>query len=622
MNKESSQSDERDYIAFVGTPNCGKTTIFNALTGLHQKVGNFAGVTVEPTVGTIQENGVTKHIIDLPGVYSFLPKSADEHLTFDVLKGDNKEIPHPKKMVIVLDGSSLEKSLFLFSYCAELNMPAIAVVTMIDEIKARHGIFDDIMLERYLGIPVIPVVGQKGIGFDELRFSLFNDREFTIPQTIVPNDADVSERHKRIREIFEKVITIQSDKVSEKLDTLFLHPIVGPLVFILVLGLFFQSIFSWAEPMMNGLEGIFAGLQELARGAIPAGLFRDFVTDALIAGVGSVLVFIPQILLLNVIIVFLEDCGYLARAAFLIDRLMGLFGLQGRSFIPLLGSFACAIPGIMSARIIPSEKDRMATMLVAPLMTCSARLPVYALLIGVCIPSVTVLGFLNLQAIVLAGLYLLAGLTGLILALIFKKTLFKGSALPFLMEFPPYRIPSVKSLSIVVWNRSKEFVKNAGTVILIFSVILWVLTEFPKADIPTGTSPLEAQRIQLEESYAGSLGKTLQPIFEPIGFDWKTTIGVIGSFAAREVFVSVMGQLYSADISESDMQLREILQKTVPFATCLSILMFYVYALQCISTIAVLKRETGSWKWPAFAFCYTFVLAYIMAFIVYQAATV
>ncbi len=620
MNEQSPQSDDRDYIAFVGTPNCGKTTLFNALTGLHQKVGNFPGVTVEPTIGTIHEHSSVRYIVDLPGVYSLLPKSADEQLTFDVLKGHNKEIPHPHKIVIVLDGSSLEKSLFLFSFCAELKIPAIAVVTMIDEIKARRGILDDILLERYLGIPVIPVVGQKGIGLEELRGSLFNEIEFALPNAIVRKDADITERHKRIREIFDEVITIQTDKVSEKLDKVFLHPILGPLVFILVLGLFFQSIFSWAEPLMNGLETTFSAMQNFVRGTMSESLLRDFITDALIAGVGSVLVFIPQILLLNVIIVFLEDCGYLSRAAFLIDRLMGIFGLQGRSFIPLLGSFACAIPGIMSARIIPSEKDRMATMLVAPLMTCSARLPVYALLIGVCIPPITIAGFLNIQALVLAGLYIIAACTGLLLALLFKKTLFRGATLPFLMEFPPYRIPSMKSLSIIVWNRSKEFLKNAGTVILVFSVILWALTEFPKADIPVGTSPLEAQRIQLEQSYAGTMGKTLQPVFAPIGFDWKTTIGVVGSFAAREVFVSVMGQLYSTDVSESDMQLREILQKTLPFATCLSILMFYVYALQCISTIAVLKRETGSWKWPAFAFAYTFVLAYSMAFVVYKVA--
>lgn len=616
MTQPSTQADANDYIAFVGTPNCGKTTLFNGLTGLHQKVGNFPGVTVEPTLGTLRRHDDVKHIIDLPGIYSFLPKSDDEQLTVDVLKGKNSDLPHPDKMVIVLDGSSLEKSLFLFSYCAELKIPAIAVVTMVDEIKARRGVLDDISLERYLGIQVIPVVGQKGIGVEDLRSALF-EMDFRIPKTLVDTTTSVSARHTRIREIFDAVITIQSDNVSERLDKVFLHPILGPLVFVIVLGLFFQSIFSWAEPLMNGLESTFTYFQESVRGGMADGLLRDFLTDGLIAGVGSVLVFLPQILLLNVIIVFLEDCGYLARAAFLIDRLMGLFGLQGRSFIPLLGSFACAIPGIMSARIIPSEKDRMATMMVAPLMTCSARLPVYALLIGVCIPSVTVGGIFNLQAIVLAGLYALAAITGLILALLFKKTLFKGATLPFLMEFPPYRIPSIQSLCIIVWNRSKEFLRNAGTVILVFSIILWALTEFPKTAIPEGTSPIEAERIQLEQSYAGSLGKTLEPIFKPIGFDWKTTIGVVGSFAAREVFVSVMGQLYSADVSENDSQLRTVLQKTLPFATCLSILVFYVYALQCISTIAVLKRETGSWKWPMFAFAYTFTLAYFFAFVVY-----
>lgn len=611
-------SKTSQHITFVGTPNCGKTTLFNALTGLHQKVGNFPGITVEPVTGTIRIHDTSINLIDLPGIYSFLPKSVDEQLSVDIIHNTVADVPKTEKVIVVLDGSSLEKSLFLFSFIAELGLPTLAVLTMIDEIKARNGSLDDISLEHILGVSVIPVVGKKGIGLQDLRDALYKQDTFLIPKPLVLESANIEERHQTVRDIISQVLTIKEDKITAVLDSFILHPIGGPVIFLLVLGLFFQSIFTWAEPLMTGIESLFSYSQDVIRSTVPDSLLREFITDGVIAGVGSVIVFLPQIILLNFIIVFLEDCGYLSRAAFLIDRLMGIFGLQGRSFIPLLGSYACAIPGIMSARIIPSEKDRMATIMIAPLMTCSARLPVYTLLIGACIPSVVIGGFFSLQAIVLAGLYFLAAISGLCIALLFKKTMFRGATLPFLLEFPPYRLPTLPSLLIIVWNRSKEFIKNAGSIILVFSIILWALTEFPKADIPTGTAALQAERLQLEQSYAGKIGKTIQPLFQPLGFDWKLTIGVIGSFAAREVFVSVMGQLYSADVTENDAQLRTILQQTIPFATAISIMLFYVYALQCVSTIAIIKKETGSWKWSIIAFTYTFVLAYITAFMGYN----
>lgn len=606
------------HITFVGTPNCGKTTIFNALTGLHQKVGNFPGITVEPVIGTLHGQDTLVNIIDLPGIYSFFPKSSDEQLSVDIITNTTTHVPNTEYIAIVLDGSSLEKSLFLFTYIAQLGIPAIAVVTMVDEIKARYGSLDDITLEQILGVPVIPVVGQKGIGLQDLAEILQHPEQFCVPHTIISADADIEQRHAKVREIIGQVLTIKADVLSEKLDSFFLHPFIGPIVFLCVLAVFFQSIFTWAEPLMTGIEALCSLGQDYVRTLMPNSVLRDFITDGVIAGVGSVIVFLPQIILLNIIIVFLEDCGYLSRAAFLIDRIMGIFGLQGRSFIPLLGSYACAIPGIMSTRIIPSEKDRMTTIMIAPLMTCSARLPVFTLLVGACIPSAIIGGIFSLQAIVLAALYFLAALSGLVIAFIFKKTLFRGGTLPFLLEFPPYRIPSLRSMIVVVWNRSKEFIKNAGSVILIFSIFLWVLTEFPKAEIPSGLTETQAERLQLEQSYAGQLGKILQPVFAPLGFDWKMTIGVIGSFAAREVFVSVMGQLYSADVSESDLQLRAILRQTIPLAAAVSIILFYVYALQCISTIAIIKKETGSWKWAALAFAYTFILAYATAFMGYN----
>jgi ferrous iron transport protein B len=369
---------------------------------------------------------------------------------------------------------------------------------------------------------------------------------------------------------------------------------------------------------MDLIETLFGNMQEQVAYVLPQGIIADFISRGLIAGVGSVIVFLPQILLLNIIIVILEDCGYLARAAFLVDRFMGIFGLQGRSFIPLLGSFACAIPGIMSARIIPSHRERMATMLIAPLMTCSARLPVYTLLISAFIPTTLIWGFFSLQAAVLAGLYIIAALVGLFIALIMKKTVFKGDITPFLIEFPPYRMPSLKSLLVTVYDRSKDFLTSAGTVIVTLSIILWFLSAFPRVDFPPETSTIVQQQMQLEQSYAGSLGKVIEPLFAPLGFDWKLTIGIIGSFAAREVFVTVMGQLYATDTSLGDESLRQILYNSIPLASALSVLAFYVFALQCISTMAILKRETGSWKWPAFAFAYTFVLAYMFAFATYR----
>lgn len=604
-------------IAFVGVPNCGKTTIFNALTGLRQKVGNFPGITVAPAVGCI--NGTATEAIDLPGIYSFAPKSPDEQLTVNVLSGKEPTLPRPDGIAFVIDGTNIEKGLFLFSYFAELGLPSIVIVTMIDEIKACGSTLDDIELEHILGVPVIPVVGNKGSGIEDVRLKLADIKEFAVPNKLVEPKADIPSRYDAARKLTANVIaTPIYNRRTELLDKIFLHPIAGPAIFLIVMALFFQSIFTWATPLMDGIDSLFSLVQDSISNVVPDGIVRSFLTKGIVAGVGSVLVFLPQILILNIFIVILEDCGYLARAAFLVDRAMGLFGLQGRSFIPLLGSFACAIPGIMSARIIPSEKDRMITMLIAPLMTCSARMPVYALLISAFVAPVYIGGFFSLQAVVLAGLYVTATLVGLLIALLLKKTMFRGAQTPFLIEFPPYRIPSLKNIAVSAWGRSREFLINAGTIILTLSVILWVLAEFPRADIPTTTPPLQAAQIQLEHSFAGRIGHTLQPAFAPIGFDWKMTVGVIGSFAAREVFVAVMGQLYAADVSENDQTLREALGANISLASALAVLAFYVFALQCISTIAVLRRETNSWKWPAFAFAYTFAIAYSASFTVYH----
>jgi ferrous iron transport protein B len=609
------------YIAFVGTPNSGKTTLFNVLTGMRKKVGNFPGITIEPSLGIIKTETTQVSIIDLPGCYSLIPTSIDEELTLKALKNHIPSIPKPDGIVFVMDATNIDKSLYLYSQIAELGVPMIIALTMIDGVKARSGVIDDIALERLTGLTVVPIVGHKGIGVETLKETILNDHFETLP-TPPPQFNEIRDRVHWVQNISDSIIRMhESDRITQRLDSILLHPIGGIVSFLFIMAVFFQSIFSWAIPFMDLIESGFSALEGMVLQSMPQGILSDLIARGLIAGVGSVIVFLPQIIILNIFIIILEDCGYLARAAFLIDRFMGLFGLQGRSFIPLLGSYACAIPGIMSARIIPSQKDRMITMLIAPLMTCSARLPVYTLIISAFIPPLIIGGFFSLQAVILAGLYVVGGLTGLFIALILKKSMFKGDIIPFLIEFPPYRMPSLKSMAVSVSERAMDFLKSAGTVIVALSLILWCLSAFPRIEPIPNASALQQQQIQLEQSYAGKIGKSIAPIFEPLGFDWKLTVGVIGSFAAREVFVTVMGQLYGAETSDSDTSLRSTLQQTVPFASALSVLAFYVYALQCISTMSILKRETGSWKWPAFAFAYMFVLAYACAFIVHKLAS-
>lgn len=605
-------------IAVVGTPNSGKSTLFNALTGLQQRVGNFPGVTVEPLVGRLGHGQNSVSLIDLPGTYGLVSTSEDERLTVDVLHGVHKSIARPDAILYVLNTSNPEPGLQLLSHVMDLGLPVIIAATMVDEVKAGGGVFDDISLMHMLGLTILPVVGHKGLGVGELREALLEPTSAKLPVAPLAGTAGIDERFAWARSVCASTIRRGSrDRRTVMLDNILLHPIGGGLVFLVVMALFFQSIFTWATPMMDAIEGFVGIVQDAAAASISNDLLRSFVTNGLLGGVGSVVVFLPQILILNLLVTFLEECGYLSRAAFIVDRVMGLFGLQGRSFIPLLGSFACAIPGIMSARIIPSYKDRMATIMATPLMTCSARLPVYALLISAMIPAVTVGGIFSLQAVILAGLYAAGALSGLLIALTLKRTVFRGGVVPFLMEFPPYRMPSVRSLAVTMVGRARDFLATAGTIILAFSIALWILTELPRANVAPGTPALIAQQQQLEGSYAAQLGKTIQPIFAPIGFDWKVTLGVLGSFAARETFVGVMGQIYAADVSDSDASLRDVLQTTMPLATGLSILAFYVFALQCISTMAIMKRETGSWKWPAIAFAITFVMAYASSWTVY-----
>lgn len=608
-------------IAVVGTPNTGKSTLFNVLTGLQQRVGNYPGVTVEPLLGTVTQDGKRVQLIDLPGTYSLTSASEDERLTVDVLRGVHPTIPQPDAILFVMNASNPEKCLVLYSQLASLGLPMLLCITMIDTVKAAGGGFDDIAMYHEFGVRILPVVGSKGLGIGDVKSALVSESDARIPTVVVVPESTIEQRFTWARDVERRFWHHGStDARTERLDRVLLHPIFGTIIFVVVMVLFFQSIFWWASPLMDGVDAAMSAIRAGVVQSMGNTLLSSFVSNGLIAGVGSVIVFLPQILILNVFITILEECGYLARAAFLVDRFMGLFGLQGRSFIPLLGSFACAIPGIMSARIIPSYRDRMATIMATPFMTCSARLPVYALLISACIPATQLWGVLSVQGVVLTALYIAGALSGLLIALLLKRTMFKGGVVTFLMEFPPYRMPSWKSLWITVYNRSKDFLQTAGTVIVVFSVILWVLTALPRADVPANTPPLQAAQLQMEGSYAATVGKTIQPMFAPLGFDWKITLGVLSSYAARETFVSAMGQIYAADVSESDVPLRTVLHSAIPLATGLSILAFYVYALQCVSTMAIMKRETGSWKWPAIAFAMTFVLAYTASLLVFTIA--
>lgn len=611
------------HIALVGTPNSGKTTLFNALTGMRKKVANYPGVTVEPTIGIVRNAGSAIAIVDLPGIYSLLPKSPDEEVTSRALQNTLAGIPTIAAIVLVADATNLERGLLLFSQLSALGKPMLVAVTMIDEIKRRGAHFDDIELESVLGVKVVPIVGTKGLGLEELRSELYDHARWRVPLVHFPMSATMEERVTWARRVVHDVVRGGiHDARSDRIDRIVLHPVWGMFVFVAIMALLFHAIFAWSAPLMDWIDFGFNQIRQfMVGGMVVPPLWLDFLANGIVAGVGSVLVFAPQIFVLMVLVTFLEDSGYLARAAFMVDRLLGVFGLQGRSFIPLLSSYACAIPGILSARIIPSPAERMATMLVAPLMTCSARLPVYTLLIGAFVPPIAIAGIVSLQSFVLGALYIVAAVVGLIVAWVLRKTMFASDRTVFFIEFPPYRLPHWRNLLVRATIRMQDFLQTAGTVILAISIFLWVLVSFPRLELQSGMSPEQYRRAQLEQSYAARMGKTLEPLFAPMHFDWRVTIGIIGSFAAREVFVSIMGQLAAVSGDDPDnITLRSALQQQLEPAVAFAVIAFYLFALQCMSTVAVLRRETGSWRLTAFAFAYMFVLAYGAAAATYNIA--
>ncbi len=618
-------------IALVGSPNCGKTTLFNKLTGLRQHVAGYPGVTIEHVTGDVDLGDPEKRVelLDLPGTYSLSPISLDEQVALQALRGE-LDIPAPDGVIVVADATSLERSLPFVGEVLRQGLPSLLVVTMVDELKARGGALKLDLLARQLGVKAIGVVGNQGLGMDDLRDALMQVENWkcaskdTIPESELDRFVWSDELLKRAL-----VKPDPNRGITDAVDKVVLHRVAGLVLFLVVMFLFFQVIFTVAAPLQEMLEGLVLSLGSVVGDAMSEGLLRSLIVDGIIAGVGGVVVFVPQIALLLLMISLLEGSGYMARAAFLIDRVMGWAGLEGRCFVALLSSYACAIPGIMATRSVPDNRSRLATIMVAPLMTCSARLPVYGLLIGAFVPATTVWGVFSLQGLTLFGLYLLGSLSALLAAVIFKRGALRGQTYPFYMELPPYRMPTVQVVGNYVWTGVKAFMRKAGTVILVSSVVLWALLSFPQVEPPADLDEGAARAYQIEHSAAASVGKAMEPVIKPLGFDWRIGVGLVASLAAREVIVATLAQLYAFTGDEEDLEgLGDRIRKAkgpdgapaYTLAVALSLLVFFVYALQCISTLAVMRRETGSWKWPAVAFTYMLVLAWGMSFLTYRAA--
>ena len=731
MSDGTSANAAPPYVILTGNPNCGKTTLFNALTGLRAKVGNYAGVTVERKEGRLlgTPGKLDIRLLDLPGTYSLSPNSLDEQISRDVLLNRLSELPPPGLIVIIVDASNLQRNLYYATQVIELGHPTLIALNMVDVAENNGYQINETKLTEALGVPVLPIVASNGRGVPELRAkiiaSLQNPVEikprlfcqlpgrFRIEATgladllaetfkerrlqataeallILSNEralassrehypqkiqdavaaarkrletngidwrgAPIEWRYARVAEI-QQTATVElsppGETLSDKLDRILTHKIWGTLIFIGIMTLMFQSIFTFAQLPMEMLKNGVGWLGSLIGQLIPPGDLHSLLVNGVIASVGAVVVFLPQILLLFLFIGFLEDTGYMARAAFLMDRLMSKVGLHGKSFIPMLSSYACAIPGIMATRTIETPKDRLVTILVAPLMSCSARLPVYTLLIAACIPDIKIFGLLKLQGLTMLSMYLLGTVVALLMAWLFKKTLLKGETPMLIMELPPYKRPLLRVVARHMWDRSRLFLRRAGTVILGVNILLWFLATYPKTDVePLNRSTVksEAQQAdstiqrsndstqltkteirgeQLRNSFAGMMGRTIEPIIAPLGFDWKMGIGIVASFAAREVFVSTMSTVYNVgndDSASGKGDLAKTLREqkrpdgtpVYTVLTAISLMVFYVFALQCVSTVAVVRRETNSWRWPAFQWLYMGALAWLLAFLTWH----
>ncbi|WP_018075804.1 ferrous iron transporter B [Novosphingobium nitrogenifigens] len=606
-------------VALVGNPNAGKSALFNALTGARQKIANYPGVTVERKAGRLLlPNGEPVELVDLPGTYGLEATSPDEEVTRRVIMGEQPGQAQPDVLVIVLDSSNLEQHLVLAQEVLELGRPTVVALNMIDLAERDGLVLDPAALSAELGVPVIPTVAVRRRGLGDLGAAVAAAREQARAAPPQPRaHLLLPERRMMARTMARGAVLSETSRhrLHARLDRVLLHPWLGPPVLFALLFIVFQAVFSWAKPFQDGLDGLFSALADWLRGEMPASLLRDLLTDGVIAGVGSVIVFLPQILVLFFFILVMEATGYMARAAFLMDRLMAGVGLSGRSFIPLLSSFACAVPGIMSTRSITDPRDRLTTILIAPMMTCSARLPVYAVIIAAFIPARQVLPGIGLQGLVLFLLYV-AGIVGaMVVALVFRRTVTHGEASGFIMELPKYQLPTVKDLALGLFQRAWIFLRRAGTMIFTVAVVLWLLLNFPRA---------EPGKDQVDASIAGHIANGLAVVVEPIGFNRDIALSLIPSMAAREVAVSSLATTYAVGSSNDDdaraVGLATELKRHWSLATALAFLAWFVFAPQCMSTIAVTRRETNGWKWPAFMLGYLFALAYAFAGLVYWTA--
>jgi len=608
-------------IALLGNPNCGKTALFNLLTGSRQKVANYAGVTVERKEGLFETaSGRRIRVLDLPGAYSLNALSLDETITRDVVLGTKQGEDRPDLLVCVTDATNLRLNLRLVVEAKRLGLPMVLALNMTDVAKHRGVKIDVQALERELGMPVVETVAVRRGGADDLIAAIqdhISDRAKAAAVWKAPDTADVANTQREVRRILAATVREPPDelRIDDALDRVVLHPVWGYVILALTLFMMFQAVFSWAQLPMDIIKSAVQESGALLKAWLPAGTLQSLLADGVVAGAGSVLVFLPQILILFLFILALEDSGYLPRAAFMLDRLMGTVGLSGRSFIPLLSSFACAVPGIMATRNIANWRDRLTTIMIAPLTTCSARLPVYALIIGAFIPQKTVLGFLNLQGVVLFVLYVAGIVSAMAVAWTMKVAAGRKMLHPLMMELPSYRWPHLKNLFIGLLERAKIFLTRVGTIILSLTILLWFLSSFP-------APPADASGPAIQYSFAGMLGRALETVLAPIGFNWQISIALIPGLAAREVAVGALGTVYALSATGDDVaaQLTPMIAQTWPLATAFSLLAWYVFAPQCLSTLSIVRRETNSIRYPLIMAGYLFALAYLASFITYRVA--
>ena len=613
-------------IALVGPPNSGKTTLFNTLTGGRQKTANYPGVTVERKSGSLKTpGGHPVEVLDLPGSYSLRARSPDEAITRDVVLGRQAQETLPDALVCVTDATHLGQHLRLLLELRQLGRPLILALNMMDIAQKRGCQISVDALSRQLGIPVVTTVAMRKSGVRDLlgQIDALLSRApagggvAAISDWVEPSPDAIRAYHREVERLLREAVVREGapERLTRQLDRVLLHPVAGPLALLALLFLMFQAVFGWAAAPMEWIDGGIAGLQQWLSAHMADSLLKSLLVDGIVAGVGGVVVFLPQILILFLFILLLEDSGYMTRAAFLMDRLMSAVGLNGRAFIPLLSSFACAVPGIMAARTIAHPLDRLVTILIAPLMTCSARLPVYVLLIAAFVPATTVWGGIGLQGLVMFGLYATGIVGALVVAGVLRLTVLRGESQPLLMELPGYKWPNPANVLLGLWERAKIFVRRIGTIILSVLIVLWFLSTFP-------APPEGATEPAIHYSFAGQIGRALEPLLAPVGFNWQIAIALVPGLAAREVAVAALGTVYALSGEEDAVTeaLGAALAQSWTLATALALLAWYVFAPQCLATLAAVRRETNSWRWAAFMFVYLMALAYLAAFVTYRVA--